>query len=102
MIQNSADSIGKKGRIILRLQTAEASLGGKVRPAAIVSVEDNGKGIPPDVQKRLFDPFFTTKEGGTGLGLALVKDIVTAHGGKAWIESNEPSGCRVLFSLPVV
>ena len=81
LIQNSADSIGKNGKIILRLKAGQASFGGGARPAAMVSVEDNGKGIPPEVQKRLFDPFFTTKEGGTGLGLAIAARIVEKHGG---------------------
>jgi signal transduction histidine kinase len=47
----------------------------------VVSVEDNGKGMPPQVQKRLFDPFFTTKEEGTGLGLPIAARIVEKHGG---------------------
>ena len=81
LIQNSADSIGKQGKITLRLKPGHASFDGAVRPAAILSVEDNGKGIPPQVQKRLFDPFFTTKEGGTGLGLAIAARIIEKHGG---------------------
>jgi signal transduction histidine kinase len=81
LIQNSADSIGKNGRITLRLRLGQASFAGKARPAAVVSIEDNGKGIPPSVQKRLFDPFFTTKEEGTGLGLPIAARIVEKHGG---------------------
>jgi len=73
----------------------------------IIFVEDIGIGIPKEVSEKVFERFYRVDNsnsrmvGGTGLGLALVKDIVTAHGGKVWIESNEPSGCRVLFSLPV-
>jgi signal transduction histidine kinase len=81
LIQNAADSIGKNGRITLRLRLGQASFAGRTRPAAILSVEDSGKGIPPQVQKRLFDPFFTTKEDGTGLGLAIAARIVEKHGG---------------------
>jgi len=47
----------------------------------ILEVADTGKGIPPEVEKRLFDPFFSTKEGGTGLGLSIVARIVEKHGG---------------------
>ena len=47
----------------------------------ILEVADTGKGIPPDVQKRLFDPFFTTKDTGTGLGLSIAARIVEKHGG---------------------
>jgi signal transduction histidine kinase len=53
------------------------------QPAKVVILEvtDTGKGIPPEVQKRLFDPFFSTKEGGTGLGLSIAARIVEKHGG---------------------
>jgi len=81
LIQNSADSIGKNGVITLGLKTGPGAVGANHRPAAILSVTDSGKGIPPEVQKRLFDPFFTTKEGGTGLGLAIAARIVEKHGG---------------------
>jgi signal transduction histidine kinase len=81
LVQNSAESIQNNGVITLRLKRTTADLGDGPRPAAILSVIDTGKGIPPEVQKRLFDPFFTTKEGGTGLGLAIAARIVEKHGG---------------------
>jgi len=73
----------------------------------IIFVEDEGIGIPPEMREKVFERFFRIDNsnsrmvGGTGLGLALVRDIVTAHGGKVWIETNSPAGSRVLFSLPV-
>lgn len=72
----------------------------------IISVQDEGIGIPEEVREKVFERFFRVDNsdrrmvGGTGLGLALVKDIVTAHGGRVWIEANSPSGSRVLFSIP--
>jgi signal transduction histidine kinase len=81
LIQNSADSIGKNGIITLALKTGAGAFPGNNGSAAILSVTDTGKGIPPEVQKRLFDPFFTTKDGGTGLGLAIAARIVEKHGG---------------------
>ncbi len=72
----------------------------------IVSVQDQGIGIPQEMRQKVFERFYRVDNsdrrmvGGTGLGLALVKDIVTAHGGRVWIEPNYPSGSRVLFSLP--
>ena len=52
--------------------------------AVRVEVEDNGKGIPPEVLPKIFDPFFTTKDvgQGTGLGLSIVYKIIASHGGK--------------------
>lgn len=72
----------------------------------IISVQDEGIGVPLEMREKVFERFFRIDNsdrrmvGGTGLGLALVKDIVTAHGGRVWIEANFPSGSRVLFSLP--
>jgi two-component system nitrogen regulation sensor histidine kinase NtrY len=58
----------------------------------LVSVKDNGKGIPAGMKEKIFTPNFTTKSNGTGLGLAMVKNIVTSFGGEIWFESNENEG----------
>ncbi len=68
LIRNSADSIERNGIIVLRLRH-EAGFARRGAPAVVVEVADNGKGIPPEVRKRLFDPFFTTKEGRNGAGI---------------------------------
>jgi PAS domain S-box-containing protein len=63
-------------------------------------ISDQGNGITfPD---RIFEPFFTTKEDGMGMGLAICRSIVEAHGGRLWTEKNEPRGARFIFTLPVV
>ena len=100
LIQNSADSIGRKGTVTLKLSNGSAALGGQVRPAAVLSVEDTGKGIPAEVQKRLFDPFFTTKEGGTGLGLAIAARIVEKHGGLLSYKTELNRGTTFQVVLP--
>ena len=82
LVQNAADSIGEKGAITLRVREGNAGLGGQIRSGTILEVADTGKGIAPEVEKRLFDPFFTTKDGGTGLGLAIAAELVRAHGGE--------------------
>lgn len=92
LIQNSADSIGRDGVITLRVRGRKA--------AVIIEVIDSGKGIPPDVQKRLFDPFFTTKEGGTGLGLPIAARIVEKHGGKIRFHTTDNHGTTFRVVLP--
>jgi two-component system nitrogen regulation sensor histidine kinase GlnL len=61
--------------------------GGRVSVPLLVTVRDNGPGIPADVEKNLFDPFVSTKAGGSGLGLALVAKIVGDHGGLIEVDS---------------
>ncbi|MBS1829853.1 MAG: PAS domain S-box protein [Acidobacteria bacterium] len=72
-----------------------------------VSVKDEGIGISADVIPRLFQKFSradnadTRQIGGTGLGLALIREIVTAHGGRVWVESAPGHGSTFIFTLPV-
>ncbi len=67
---------------------------------AWLRVGDNGPGIPAEHLTRLFDPFFTAKDGGTGLGLALAKKIVDAHGGGIDVESEAGRGATFVVTLP--
>ncbi len=77
----------------------------------VMAVEDQGKGIAVDLHERVFDKFFrATRDGdisthrpsGTGMGLAIAKGIVEAHGGKIWIESGaHGKGTKVLFTVPI-
>ncbi|MBL8063610.1 MAG: response regulator [Anaerolineales bacterium] len=68
----------------------------------LVSVEDNGPGIPKDIQEKIWVSFFTTKggAGGTGLGLSAVMQIVNQHGGKIWLESEVGHGAAFFVRLP--
>nr|WP_297706232.1 ATP-binding protein [uncultured Eudoraea sp.] len=69
----------------------------------LISVKDNGKGIPQKVLEKIFQPFFTTKPTGegTGLGLSMSYDIVKAHGGELKVETNEGEGSQFIIILPV-
>lgn len=100
LIQNSAENIGRNGTVTLGLRRDEVELSGRTRPAAILTIADTGKGIPPEVEARLFDPFFTTKEGGTGLGLAISARIVEKHGGVLRYETELNSGTTFEVVLP--
>jgi predicted ATPase/signal transduction histidine kinase/GAF domain-containing protein len=67
----------------------------------VVSVQDNGFGIDPEHIERVFDAFFTTKEKGMGMGLAICRSIIDAHGGMLRAFSGRSSGAVFVFTLPV-
>jgi PAS domain S-box-containing protein len=66
-----------------------------------VSVEDSGGGVDPDAIERVFEPFYTTKTHGLGMGLAISRSIVEAHGGRLWATPHNGSGVAFEFTLPV-
>jgi signal transduction histidine kinase len=67
-----------------------------------VSIADQGCGIPPERIERIFQPFFTTKEIGMGLGLAVCRTIVSAHGGELSAINNPGRGATFQFTLPAI
>jgi signal transduction histidine kinase len=74
----------------------------KANGQLLISVEDNGSGIPDAIKEKIFQPFFTTKPTGqgTGLGLSLSYDIIKAHGGELKVETKEGVGSEFIISLP--
>jgi two-component system cell cycle sensor histidine kinase/response regulator CckA len=73
------------------------------REAVVLEINDDGPGVPDDVQGKIFDPFFTTKEvgKGTGLGLTVAYAIVQEHGGRIRVESRPNAGASFFVELPV-
>ena len=69
-------------------------------PAVRISVRDRGVGLDSAEAKRLFEAFYTTKPGGMGMGLAISRSIVDAHGGRLWAEANDGPGATFSFALP--
>jgi signal transduction histidine kinase len=101
LVQNAADSIEEHGKIVLRAEIERASLHGRVGNVAILEVEDNGKGISAEVQKRLFDPFYTTKPSGTGLGLSIAARIIEQHRGAFRYKNEVGRGTTFGILLPL-
>ena len=66
-----------------------------------VTVSDRGCGIDEDYREKVFEPFFTTKPEGMGMGLAISRSIIRAHGGDLWQSTNPGQGCTFHFTLPV-
>jgi two-component system, NtrC family, sensor histidine kinase HydH len=79
----------------------QVRLGCRVEPTeAVVTVEDNGPGVPAEALPHVFEPFFTTKANGSGLGLPIVHAIVTQHGGTIQVENLAAGGARITVRLP--
>jgi signal transduction histidine kinase len=102
LIQNAAESIERGGLITLRASSGAVESGKIPVPATILEVEDTGKGIAPEVEKRLFDPFFSTKEVGAGLGLSIAAQIVEKHGGTLRYDTKLGVGTRFCIVLPEI
>ncbi len=95
LLLNARDAMPDGGD--LRVRTFSDRDSGEV----VVEVSDTGHGISADALPHVFDPFFSTKRAGTGLGLAVCYGIVTAHGGRITIESNEGRGTTARVALPI-
>lgn len=95
LLDNAIAAMKGQGEIRIKLEH-ESNMG-----VLRISVEDNGKGIPPDLKAHIFEPYFSTKKHGTGLGLAIVNTIVSDHQGSVRVEDNLPAGSRFIVELPV-
>jgi len=78
---------------------AEITLSGRLnrRGHVVIEISDNGPGVPVDIARKIFVPFFTTKEDGSGVGLALTRQVMIAHGGFVTLDCSEDGGAK--FSL---
>ncbi len=95
LVLNGMEAMGPNGeerRIVIQTRQGD----GAVR----ISVQDQGPGIPADTLPRVFETFYTTKPSGMGMGLAISRSIVEAHGGKIWAENNPDRGATFAFTLP--
>jgi two-component system NtrC family sensor kinase len=96
LLMNASHAIENHGEIVLRTWSDTGFI--------YISVEDNGCGIPEEIQCKIFEPFFTTKEigKGTGLGLSISFDIIRKHGGDITVDSVVGKGTKFTVRLPLV
>jgi two-component system NtrC family sensor kinase len=95
LLMNALDATSEGGRVEVETRRDGETV--------LLSVADDGAGIPQENLERIFSPFFTTKPPGqgTGLGLAICHGIVASHGGRIDVESEVGRGTRFTVSLPV-
>lgn len=93
LVINAIQAVERKGRV-----EVNAALADRV---VCVAVIDNGPGIPPEKLASIFDPYFTTKAEGSGLGLWIAQQIVTAHGGSLQAQNGPAGGAVLTMCLPL-
>lgn len=92
LILNAIDAVPNRGAILVHMK--------KQDDAMLVTVEDNGPGIPEDSREKIFAPFFSSKEGGTGLGLSISRKIIESYGGEIAVSECKNGGSCFTVSLP--
>jgi len=95
LIINACQAIDKSGEINIKIDYDDR------RNQLRISISDNGRGISKENLSKIFNPFFSTRDKGTGLGLALVRKIITGHMGHIEVESIEGKGTTFTITLPV-
>ncbi len=92
LLKNADESMPAGGRIDVSLSVQESGV--------VIAIADQGGGVPAAMKEKIFTPFFTTRDGGTGLGLALVRKVIDAHGGAIVVSNNPPKGSIFKIELP--
>src|SRR2546427_1411276 len=100
LVMNGMDamnSVPEENRILWVLGKHDATAG---TPAALLCVQDMGIGLKAEEMDRLFEPFYSTKPHGMGMGLAISRSIIEAHGGRLWAQPNPGPGSTFFINLP--
>jgi len=106
LLRNALDAVAGREGSQIAIETGVApirvrSASGRTRPLVRVSIQDTGPGIPDAMLPRLFTPFATSKPHGTGLGLAVTRRIVEAHGGRVEVKNRAGGGAEANVFLPL-
>lgn len=94
IIENARQTISAEGNILIRTEVSR-------QRQFIIEIEDNGAGMPPEDLKKIFDPFFSTRATGSGLGMAITKQLVEQMNGKVSVFSKKRQGTTVKLEFPV-
>jgi len=97
LIRNAREAMSGGGQLSVEVALVEVDGASSVE----IRVDDTGAGVPEELRASIFDPFFTTKERGTGLGLAVTREIIEAHHGTIHCEARPEGGTRFRIVLPV-
>ena len=92
LILNAIDAVPDRGTIAVRIT--------KQNNITLVSVEDNGPGVPEENKEKIFTPFYSSKEGGTGLGLSISRKIIESYGGQITVSPGKKGGSCFTVTLP--
>jgi signal transduction histidine kinase len=93
IVKNAQEAVGVKGTVTIEIRDSASEVQ--------VSISDDGPGVPESIRSRIFEPFVTSgKKNGTGLGMAIAKSTVDAHGGRIWLESEAGKGTTFHILLP--
>jgi len=95
LLQNAVQSVPDSRDVVIEIKSK------LVEDKVVISIKDNGNGIPASMYNKIFTPNFTTKSSGTGLGLAMCKGIVEKLNGKIWFETKEGEWTCFFVALPV-
>jgi two-component system NtrC family sensor kinase len=93
LLQNAREALDGRGQVEVSTRYGE-------KDSIIISIADNGPGIPPDKADKIFDAYFTTRAKGTGLGLAIVKHNTEMYGGVVRVQSELGKGSRFILEFP--
>jgi C4-dicarboxylate-specific signal transduction histidine kinase len=98
LMMNAIEAVSKVGKdpreLLVRSRTDKSK-------QVVISVRDSGPGFDPKSLEHLFDAFYTTKPQGLGMGLAISRSIIDAHGGRLWATANRDKGATFQFTLPI-
>lgn len=104
LVLNARDAMPAGGTVTISARAVRGEqqlpFGNVAAGMAVLTVEDTGTGMPPEVAQNVFEPLFTTKRSGTGLGLAVAQQVVSRHGGTIHVESRPNVGTRFYIVLP--